>query len=498
MPGLFGSTILDIAIGMAFVYFLLSVISSTVNELFAGFLKMRARDLEHGIANMLCDPQIASRVLNHPLIKAMGSTRTETGVVQFAAGGDVGAVATSIRQFLAWIAKPFKGAWSLLGTRRDFAGSPSYIPSRTFANALLDALDPERPGNILPDIVEQKTRELASETETVTDEVKKRVVELLKPAEGALTQINAATTLADLRTVVQSLTDKDVNLAAKKRILDALESRRDIGRALGSILDSSLEAGQLIVQVDKLKAMVERLTDAPDRQRVLDAFTNAKTLDDLKKTIGFLPEGDAQKVVLKAVDEAQAGLDRFRQGIETWYDDAMDRVSGVYRRRVRWWLIVIGGIIAIVLGADTIQIYRSLSTNPTARAAVVAQADNATATNWCVTPTATADQTPEPTPTAIPASTPTETDQTQVSQGQNLDCLVKQLDETNLGFGYGSRPPFDLDSDYLKWLFQKIVGLLFTTIAIALGAPFWFDTLSKISNLRAAGPAPKKAETDTK
>jgi hypothetical protein len=72
------------------------------------------------------------------------------------------------------------------------------------------------------------------------------------------------------------------------------------------------------------------------------------------------------------------------------------------------------------------------------------------------------------------------------------------LDETNLGFGYGSRPAFEFDWSYFKWLFQKIVGLLFTTIAIALGAPFWFDTLSKISNLRAAGPAPKKAETDTK
>jgi hypothetical protein len=335
MPGLFGSTILDIAIGMAFVFFLLSVICSTVNELLAGFLKMRARDLEHGIANMLCDPQIASRVLNHPLIKAMGSTRTETGVVQFAAGGDVGSVATSIRRFLSWIMKPFRGAWSLFGTRKDFAGSPSYIPSHTFANALLDALDPERPGNILPDIVEQKTRELATETAAATEEVKKRIEDLLKPTEAVLAQINAATTLADIRAVVQGLADGVADPAAKQRILAALDSRRDIGQALGSILDSSLEAGQVIVNVDDLKSMVERLTDAPDRQRVLDAFANAQTLDALQKTIGLLPEGEAQNIVMKAIEEAQAGLDRFRQGIENWYDDAMDRVSGVYRRRVR-------------------------------------------------------------------------------------------------------------------------------------------------------------------
>ena len=35
--------------------------------------------------------------------------------------------------------------------------------------------------------------------------------------------------------------------------------------------------------------------------------------------------------------------------------------------------------------------------------------------------------------------------------------------------------------------FQMVVGWLLTIAAISLGAPYWFDLLSKISHLRASG-----------
>ena len=36
----------------------------------------------------------------------------------------------------------------------------------------------------------------------------------------------------------------------------------------------------------------------------------------------------------------------------------------------------------------------------------------------------------------------------------------------------------------------ELLGLVLTSAAVALGAPFWFDTLSKLGSLRTAGPAP--------
>ena len=37
---------------------------------------------------------------------------------------------------------------------------------------------------------------------------------------------------------------------------------------------------------------------------------------------------------------------------------------------------------------------------------------------------------------------------------------------------------------------EKVVGLLFTALAISLGAPFWFDMLNRVVSIRAAGRAP--------
>ncbi|HWO47495.1 MAG TPA: hypothetical protein VNM41_05485, partial [Solirubrobacterales bacterium] len=42
-----------------------------------------------------------------------------------------------------------------------------------------------------------------------------------------------------------------------------------------------------------------------------------------------------------------------------------------------------------------------------------------------------------------------------------------------------------------EWL-VSIAGWLISIAAISLGAPFWFDTLGKLSNLRMAGKKPEE------
>ena len=36
----------------------------------------------------------------------------------------------------------------------------------------------------------------------------------------------------------------------------------------------------------------------------------------------------------------------------------------------------------------------------------------------------------------------------------------------------------------------KVVGLILTSLAVSLGAPFWFDLLSKFMNVRGTGQSP--------
>lgn len=47
-----------------------------------------------------------------------------------------------------------------------------------------------------------------------------------------------------------------------------------------------------------------------------------------------------------------------------------------------------------------------------------------------------------------------------------------------------------------KWP-PRLVGWVLSIIAISMGAPFWFDTLSKLMNVRNAGQKPKKSDDTT-
>jgi hypothetical protein len=96
---MFGSTILDVAIGIVFIYLLVSLVISAINELIAALLKSRAKNLSKGIQVLLQDPSQdgwVARLYEHPLIASLSSPKSK----------------------------------------------PSYIPSRTFALALLDLIAP--------------------------------------------------------------------------------------------------------------------------------------------------------------------------------------------------------------------------------------------------------------------------------------------------------------------------------------------------------------------
>src|SRR5258707_1136311 len=49
------STTLEVAIGMAFIYLLLSLFCTAINEAIAGFLGSRAKNLEKGIKSLFTD-----------------------------------------------------------------------------------------------------------------------------------------------------------------------------------------------------------------------------------------------------------------------------------------------------------------------------------------------------------------------------------------------------------------------------------------------------------
>ena len=66
--------------------------------------------------------------------------------------------------------------------------------------------------------------------------------------------------------------------------------------------------------------------------------------------------------------------------------------------------------------------------------------------------------------------------------------------EENLPFGWNNLNGLQLHAKDARSKFflvlSKITGLTATILAIMLGAPFWFDLLNKITNLRGTGNKP--------
>jgi hypothetical protein len=62
--------------------------------------------------------------------------------------------------------------------------------------------------------------------------------------------------------------------------------------------------------------------------------------------------------------------------------------------------------------------------------------------------------------------------------------------------GSPRRPPRDLPRGLKAWI-AKIIGIFTTTLALLLGAPFWFQLLGRFVSLKGSGPTPKVADTTT-
>ena len=195
--------------------------------------------------------------------------------------------------------------------------------------------------------------------------------------------------------------------------------------------------------------------------------------------IAGLPESHPlKKPLADMLARAGTDVDRFRASLERFFDNAMDRVSGWYKRRVQKFLTFYAVGVAVLFNVDTIAIATTLWTQPTVRASMVELAENATTTT-----------------TAAPKKGAPTTATTQAPVDPKK--VAEQIrDEVGVPLGWKiDTKPWDLHRDWglVGRVLVRIAGLLVTVLALTLGAPFWFDVLNKISQLRSAGKKPPRA-----
>lgn len=222
--------------------------------------------------------------------------------------------------------------------------------------------------------------------------------------------------------------------------------------------------------------------------------------------------------------------------LEDWFDTAMDRVSGRYKRRIQMITLATAAAVTIGANADTLQIIGVLWRSPADRASLAAAASESTAGSRAVA--ATYPDVNRPVPAVTDEASAEDQGATSASDGEravlgqiigwsadfrqfNQGLCRRLQDERDRVCGDTSKAAAcqqvlrriaaetrcEVDGTDLlataagpggAFLSGSLVtvaaghafGWLLTIIAVSLGSAFWFDTLNRFVNIRGTGPAP--------
>jgi len=162
------------------------------------------------------------------------------------------------------------------------------------------------------------------------------------------------------------------------------------------------------------------------------------------KVNATVPDPQLNKLLDGMIARSGGNINRIEEEVAAWFDTGMDRVAGVYKRKVQLWAFFIGLGLAIILNVDTVKIAQALWLQPGVMRGF----------------------TPPP-------------------SGETPQQAIDQLQAIGVPFGWNEKAV-----DYFKtganWLYV-LTGWLITAIATVFGAPFWFDTLQRFVQLRGAG-----------
>jgi hypothetical protein len=176
----------------------------------------------------------------------------------------------------------------------------------------------------------------------------------------------------------------------------------------------------------------------------------------------LIPE-KVKNVVDHFTTAAADDIDKKREHVEHWFNSAMDRVSGWYKRRTHTRMVLIGLGMAALLNIDSIYIVGHLNSDKAARQALVNSAAELAKT--------------QPNEAGDPRD--------------RIDANLAAFGKYGLPVGWDRAH----DRSAYAW-FLRVLGWLMTAMAVSLGAPFWFDTLNKIMVIRSTVKPTEKSRDE--
>ncbi|MBD2662985.1 hypothetical protein B6N60_00512 [Richelia sinica FACHB-800] len=491
--------ILDVALGLIFIYLIFSLLASEIQELIATILQWRAQHLRKSIEILLAGDaldsedskviQLANKIYTNPLVKGINQeAKGFLPTLPRKATWLISAMFNSLRKPTSRLKKE-----TIFGDNKHSA--PSYIPAETFATTLVDTLQLTMVVQKLTEIrlekfKDEKLAEVKNillsleekvENNEVSNEIIKDIVDTFEQLNSEYNQI-----VADYK---NSKTDVQISLNRMGDSFDKyidhfqyhVENNQEFlektWRNLKFFRKGIFDNIEQTIAVNGLKPNIHEIVQSIQQGSAVYAEMKAalqdqdsETYQKIQELIDSLPApvvtsiATMAKRVQMTANTAEEGIQIFRREIEKSFDSSMERAGGVYKRNAKGVAILIGVTLAVSANADTFHMISRLSKDTILRAAIINKVVQVSSEN------------------------PNQSGLVNIDTNRILEDITLPIgwNNNNLQEQLGANQSLGTIGKIYRIL-AMITGWLITGLAIAMGASFWFDILSKVMNVRNVG-----------
>lgn len=220
--------------------------------------------------------------------------------------------------------------------------------------------------------------------------------------------------------------------------------------------------------------LVEKKVEKIPVENLVDAFFDLTQLDltesgeEVLFTVNKLPPSEGKTELMRLISSGVTRSVELRTKMGLWFEGLMNQSSAMFTALARRYVLIFSLCLTLVLGVDSIDLFKQLWSSPDLRAIAAVKAQAYIDQNGY-----TADTEP----------------------------LLDDLDELTIRIGWSSilknAPPRDSRMEFAKFWLMKILGLLLTTVAVSQGTPFWYDILRKVTQAKSPGSSRSSEESSS-
>ncbi len=501
--------ILDVAIGLIFIYLILSLLASEIQELLTTLLQWRAEHVKQSIEVLLSGSQgqtkateiraIADTLYSHPLIRNLNQEAQGGWAMAFRKLSD------SIINQIRTITRSKNIFGQDIITQEERKSGPSYIPPETFATSLMETLKISELNRmlvganlekfkkkILDDIIQANLLNYSQLSEHNKQQLQTEIEALRQEWTQAIDEFKAEK--LSLQMCIYSFANKIGSFAEECQerlsmqepgvyefIAQIAKVRKEY---FGSDIRRQLLMNELKPKMTDVIAEVKKGGEMYAKIQEYIGDRNSPAYKTVQAVYNNLPDTVKESLtsLAKKIDEkgsqTENELRELEKEIEQWFDRSMQRASGVYKRNAKGVAILIGVLIAVGANADTLYMVNSLSSNSVLRSTISLSAER-----------------------LVDQSFPTTMSNLSEDNFAEVKNQVRTaLEDVSLPIGWNrytlaGQAKQELSIGLVKLPFvHRAIGWLISGIAISMGSSFWFDLLGKFIDLKHIGSKKSSAQ----